>query len=103
MKVLITAEGNHEPKGHHFMVVDKHGVLLDLSNVQGSLHDPTIAKVTWGLIQDGRQIREGGVITRVDGHRQVFFDQAPLAPYLEAYRARRAQIETPAPAEPVVQ
>lgn len=88
MRVLISAEGEHEPAGHHYMVVDNHGLLVDLSNVLGALHDPTIRRVEWGQVQDGVQIRDGGTIIRQDGHRQLFFDLKALDPYLAAYKAK---------------
>lgn len=94
MRALISA-GDHDPKGHHHMVVDGHGLLLDLSGVQTPfpLHDPTIVQTEWTLVQDGTRSRPGGIITRQDGSKQVFYDEALLAPYLAAYRARRAQLE----------
>lgn len=93
MQVLISAEGEHDPKGHHLMVVDCYGFLIDLSGVQGSLVDPTITRVTWGMQLDGTTLREGGIIYRQDGHQQHFWDRALLQPYLDAYEARRVELD----------
>lgn len=93
MRVLISAEGEHEPAGQHHMVVDGSGVLIDLSAVQGSMVDPTIRRVEWGpnMLEGGA--REGGVIVRQDGHRTPFADRGALKPYLAAFEARKAQLE----------
>lgn len=93
MRVLISGEGNHEPAGQHYMSVDNHGFLIDLSEVQGTLHDPTIARAEWGKVIEQGQPRDGGTIVQRDGHRQRFFDQALLKPYLDAYAAQRARLE----------
>lgn len=92
MRVLISAEGSHEPPGQHYMAVDNHGLLLDLSAVTGSLVDPTIVKVEWGQVVIGGDLREGGTITRQDGGRQTFFDREALKPYLDAWRAKKAEL-----------
>lgn len=90
MNVLISAEGDHDPKGLLYMQVDRHGFLIDLSTVVGNLVEPTIKRVEWGpVIVDGG-LREGGTIVRLDGGRQTFFDQGLLKPYLDAWRARKA-------------
>ena len=91
MRVLISAEGNHEPAGHHLMVVDGHATLVDLGSVVGSLHDAAIARVEWGTVIDGKQIKPGGTITRVDGSRRPFFDRSALMPYLNAFNAKMAE------------
>jgi hypothetical protein len=85
MRVLISAEGNHEPAGHHLIVVDGKATLVDLSGVTGSLHDPSIARVEWGTVQDGNEIKPGGTIVRTDGSRRPFFDRSALMPYLNAF------------------
>jgi len=89
MDILISAEGDHEPKGHHYMVVDGEGALIDLSGVDGTLHDPAILRVTWGTIGVGGAAMPGGVITRRGGTTQNFFDAKLLEPYLAAFKARR--------------
>jgi len=88
--------GDHKPEGHHFVVLDNRGRLMDLSQVRGTLHDPTITKVTWGMVSHGAETREGGTIFRVNGPPQAFFDRGPLKPYLEAFEAAEA---ADAPAE----
>lgn len=91
MQLSIISDGQHEPGGHHFMVVDRAGVLLDLSGVQGTLHDPTVTRIEWGLVRDGTEIREGGTITMQDGsQRPTFFDKTLLKPYLDTWTAKMA-------------
>lgn len=92
MRALISAVGNHLPHGQHYMVVDGHGVLLDLSAVHGTLHGPTIHCTEWGLQRDGTRMRHGGVIVRQNGQRQPFWDATLLAPYLLAFFNRRDAI-----------
>lgn len=92
MRVLISAEGNHEPKGHHYMVVDGHGFLVDLSKVEGTLVDPVILRVEWGPMRDGNVPRDGGVITRRDGSQQAFWDMRLLEPYLAAYNLKKIEL-----------
>lgn len=85
------SRGNHEPAGHHYVVLDGHGRLMDLSLVTaGTLHDPTMAKVTWGMVSLGSETREGGQITRTDGSRQTFFDRGVIKPYIDAFKAAAA-------------
>lgn len=95
MRVLISAEGNHEPAGHHYMVVDNHGFLVDLSNVMGTLTDPTIKRVEWVPTVAAGQVREGGAIVRADGSRQQFWDASLLKPYLDAWTRRRVELAAP--------
>lgn len=96
MQVLISAEGNNTDSAGaripHTMVVDKHLIPMDLTAVAGTLVDPTIARVTWGLQLDGAVQREGGTIHRRDGSRQAFWDLAVLRPYLDAFEARKAEL-----------
>ncbi len=93
MRVLISAEGNHEPAGQHYMMVDNQAVLLDLSGVQGALHDPSVKRVEWGTVQDGKEIKPGGTIVRRDGTRQPFFDRGAIMPYLDAFNAKMAAMK----------
>lgn len=92
MSVVISNEGEHEPTGLHYMVVDNHGLLVDLSKIAGTLIDPTISRVTWGLQRDGGQMREGGTIIRQDGSKQLFWDSELLKPYLDAWRMKRDEL-----------
>lgn len=71
---------------HHRMQVDQRNMVLDLSTVQGSLVDPTIHRVEWDHLMDGKVRRPGGIIIR-DGQRTKFFDASALAPYLAAFNA----------------
>lgn len=96
MDVLISAEGNHTDSAGvripHTMVVNDHLLALDLTGVAGTLVDPAITRVTWGIQADGTVMREGGTIHRRDGGRQVFWDRALLEPYLAAFEARKAAL-----------
>ena len=91
MRVSITS-GSHTPD-LDFMVVDRHGLLLDLSTVDGALWDPTITRVDWGPVVVNGEQREGGMVYRQDGGRQPFWDAKALNPYLEAWRAAKAKAE----------
>ena len=95
--MLINAPDEHNP-GMHYMVVDNHGLLVDLRNMRNSavdpssLTDPTVAQVTWGpSIRDG-EMSESGTVTLVDGTRRTFFDKVLLRPYLAAFEARRRDL-----------
>lgn len=80
--------GNHEPAGQHYVKLNDRGRLMDLSQINGTLHDPTISKVTWGIVTRGAESREGGMIYRaIGGKPQAFFDKGPLKPYLAAFKA----------------
>lgn len=96
MQVLISAEGSHTDGNGtsipHTMVVDNHLLPIDLTNVPGTLVDPTILRVTWGLQTDGTKLREGGTILRQGGGWQLFWDIALLRPYLDAFEARKAEL-----------
>ncbi len=95
MRVLISAEGDHEPAGHHLMSVDGHQFLIDLSGVRGGLVDPSILRIDWGPTVLGAETRDGGQITRRDGSKATFWDRAALEPYLKAWRARRDELKRP--------
>lgn len=99
MRVLISAEGDHlgpdgEPvsAGTVRMQVDGHSFLIDLSGVRGTLVDPTILRVEWGPAVISGQPQECGFITRRGVPPQPFFDKDLLKPYLDAWRARRAEL-----------
>lgn len=97
--VLISAEGAHEAPGiakPYLMIVDGKSALIDLSNVQGSLTDPSIARVEWGMIQDGKEVRAGGYIVRTDGSKTPFFDKQAILPYVLAFDARLAELQAAA-------
>jgi hypothetical protein len=88
MQVSISS-GGHVPD-LPYMVVDGHGMLVNLSNIEGELLDRVVSKVTWGPIVVNGEAREGGTILRQDGTRQPFWDVNLLSPYLKAWRAVRA-------------
>lgn len=90
MDVLIDASGHHMAPGH-LIRVDQSQTVVDLSNVVGDLHDPTILRVTWGMLSKGGDTRPGGTITLVDGTKRTFFDYSILTPYLTAFDATIAQ------------
>lgn len=87
MRMLISAEGEHDPPGRHLVMLDNQQTLVDLSQVRGTLHDPTIARATWGLVSNGTETREGGQITMFDGTGRTFFDRGLLKPYIDAFHA----------------
>src|SRR6266699_2989643 len=96
MRVLITAEGKHTANHPftHRMMVDLRSTLIDFAGMQNSavdpssLTDPTVLRVEWGIALENGEMRERGVITRIDGSRQTFFDKNVLAPYLDAFEQR---------------
>lgn len=95
MRVLISSEGSHDPPGHLMVVAGleglpagDHALVLDLSKCGGTLVDPTIVKATWGMVLDGATWREGGIIVRLDGSQQRFYEVEPLMPYLAAWVRR---------------
>lgn len=93
MRILISAEGEHDPPAH-YMQVDNHGLLIDLSRVTGTLVDPTIRRVEWGPTIIAGESREAGSIYRQDGGRQTFFDVTLLKPYLDAWTAKRDALKS---------
>lgn len=86
MYVLIVP---HEP--HHRMQVDNRNMVLDLSTVQGTMLDPTIAKVEWSYLQEGKRQIPGGTITMRNMRKRLFFDFSALAPYIDAFEAEWAR------------
>lgn len=93
-RVLISTEGEHDPP-HHHMVVDGHGILIDLSPLGGLGADPSITRITWGpMVMPDGTVRDGGQVFRRGGVRQTtdtqrFFDLEQLRPFIEAHAARR--------------
>jgi hypothetical protein len=103
MRVLMHPNAHNctdNPAAHWRMVVDGHGVPIDLDHVRnsivdpGSLTGPEVARVEWGPRVEGGEMREAGVITRRDGQRVPFFDRKLLAPYLALYARRRGELGT---------
>lgn len=81
MYLLIVPHGTE-----HRMQLDQRNMVLDLSTVAGSLIDPTITKVEWSWVQDGKEMRKGGVIYH-DGGARLFYDHSALTPYIVAFEA----------------
>jgi hypothetical protein len=81
--------GDHTPPWP-FFIVDRHGLHVDLSKVDGQLWDPTVAKVTWGhLHPSGKTF---GTVRLKNGQGRTFWDKNLMAPYLAAYNAAKAAI-----------
>lgn len=81
MYLLIVPHGDQ-----HRMQVDQRNMVLDLSTIVGSLVDPTITRVEWSQVLDGKTIRDGGIISR-GASRQQFYDRSALSPYIIAFEA----------------
>ncbi len=63
--------GDHEPP-HPFIVVNRHGMHVDLSKVDGNLWDPTVSRIVWGHREiDGRYY---GKVEFKNGTARAFFD-----------------------------
>jgi hypothetical protein len=97
MRIMISADGDHEPKGLLYMVVDGNGFLIDLSGVQGTLVDPTIKRVEWGPTVINNEGRDAGTIVRQDDTQQTFFDFDLIRPYVDAFNVRRAALMSNVP------
>lgn len=85
MRVIIANDGGHEPAGRHYVAVNSHGALIDLTHVPGTLHDPTITRAEWGPVVVNGATTEAGTITRQDGTKQTFWDRNLLTHYLVAF------------------
>lgn len=82
MYILIVHHGQQ-----HRMQVDQRNMVLDLSRVDGALLDPTITKVEWSQVLDGKTIRDGGIISRGADRAQLFYDRSALSPYMVEFEA----------------
>lgn len=82
MYLLIVPHGTE-----HRMQVDQRNMVIDLSTVTGSLVDPTITKVEWSRVLDGKEMRDGGIIYRGGDRSQQFYDRSALSPYIVAFEA----------------
>ena len=92
MRVSIDFVGEHTDHTgarRPHMIVDRTGMLIDLSGVRGSLVDPTIARVDWGPTVSGGEMRDGGLIIRTDGSKQPFWDFGAIKPYVDAWKAKQ--------------
>lgn len=91
--------GDHEvgPHGDNlpFMVVNRTGCHVDLTDVSHQLFDPnTVAKVIWGFFDQvyhangtpAGEPRLAGRIEFKNGEVRKFYDAALMVPYMDAYR-----------------
>ena len=95
MKVTITS-GDHDPP-HSFVVVDNHGLLVDLSGLGGMFIDKSIAAIEWRPVLEGETTRDRGDISRKGGieqtsYTQRFYDFAVLQPALDLYNKRKREL-----------
>ena len=76
--------GEHDPP-HPFVDVDRRGIHVDLTGVQGHLWDVTASHLVWGL-RDGN----GGIFGRItfkNGNSRTFGDPLLILPYVAAHSA----------------
>jgi hypothetical protein len=89
MPYVEIISGNHTPVGHAYVVVDRFGLLVDLSGVDGQLYDaPTVSRVVWGARD--QQGKPYGVVHLRNGQRRTYWDQLLMAPYVNAFAAEYA-------------
>jgi hypothetical protein len=109
MKVSVDCEGRHDPSWH-YVVVDGHGVLVDLTGLGGPVGEPGVARIEWddqipvlfpaGVDRaTGKPFQAqpaGKVWRRPPGTSQVmatgFTDGSQIAPYVEAWRRQIAKV-----------
>ena len=95
MLVEIHSDASHtDASGNpvHRMVVDHHGLLLDLTKVSGHLLDETVARVTWGPDVRSGTLTGSGRVWKKDGSTRPFRDPELLKPYLDAWRLERRRV-----------
>jgi len=81
--ITISNSDGHDPP-LQFMVVDRFGLFVDLSNVHGQLFDPTVLEITWGhRTLDGRPF---GVVKNKNGTGRKFSDPELIEPYLRVWK-----------------
>jgi hypothetical protein len=81
--ITINNSDGHDPP-LQFMVVDRFGLFVDLSNVHGQLFDPTVLEITWGQrTLDGRPF---GVVKNKNGTGRKFSDPELIEPYLRVWK-----------------
>lgn len=86
MAYVEIINGDHTPVGHVYVAVDRFGMLVDLSGVNGQLWDaPTVARVIWGATDT--QGRVFGMVTLKNGESRTFWDENLMTPYTNAYAA----------------
>jgi hypothetical protein len=75
--------GDHDPP-FPFMIVNRFGMHVDLSKVQGQLWDaPTVAKIEWGLLT--LEKKPFGRVTLKNGQTRTFFSQDLMTPYVNEF------------------
>lgn len=106
MRLEINCGGCHVP-AHHHMIVDNHGVLVDLSAVRGgALDNPDVVKLEWddALPRVDPRYAPGHMTVRpagaVDVARAPFWDYGQIEPYLQAYHQRRDEIQAASAFDP---
>jgi hypothetical protein len=93
MALIEIHNGDHQPP-HAFMIVERHGLQVDLANVQGELWDANVASVIWGHVYHATPADPGkvcGIVRLKNGQTRRFFDFKLMAPYLAAYAVRKAE------------
>jgi hypothetical protein len=90
MALFQIINGDHRPP-HPFVVFERLGMHVDLSDVAGQLYDaPTVAKVEWGLLDEKGKLF--GRVVMKSGKVRIFRDGDLVKPYLAAYLARKAEL-----------
>ena len=89
MSIIDIVNGAHNP-ALPFVIIDRQGLHVDLSAVQGELWYPnTVARITWAPIGN----RMGGRITLKNGTVRTFVDETLLLPYVKAYKDQKATLD----------
>lgn len=96
--------GDHQvgPRGENlpFMVVNRSGCHVDLSDVDHALFDQnTVSRVIWGFFHQpmhngvaAGEPRLAGRIEFKNGDVRVFYDAALMVPYMDAYARAQAKL-----------
>ena len=74
MRVVIDNTGNHEPPGSS-MVVDGHGMLVDLSPLGGLFADKSVSRIEWQPVLERGNAIERGIdgAGDIEGREEEFF------------------------------
>jgi hypothetical protein len=89
-QITINNSDGHDPP-LQFMVVNRFGLFVDLSKVQGQLFDPTVLEITWGYrFMDGRTF---GTVKNKNGTGRNFADPELMEPYLRAWKIAKGNHE----------
>lgn len=94
MRIVIEA-GDHEPKWHH-VILDNHGMLVDLGGCPGPIADPLVFRIVWDDDMNDNGWR-GCIYRRTAGSNAIgeqrLADVRVIKPYVARYLARKAEIE----------